>query len=216
MSYHPGYPGQDAHHQSSYPGGPPPMPSMPSHSPAPPQQPQQLAARGQSSIMTTGSVEGASFKIDHRDSNSMLYLHLQPGCQIKAKPGSMVAMDATVKIEGKLKFSFKKAFTGGEVCSSSERGRGLVLVADGAVHDRCQSLPSRGLARSCSPLRLGVTSCLSTSTGRPPGPSAATRSWRARMASCGRRRARASAKRSVSPPAYSSAYQNAERETPRW
>ena len=65
--------------------------------------------------MTTGSVEGASFKIDHRDSNSMLYLRLQPGYEIKAKPGSMVAMDASVQIKGKLKVSLKKMFTGGEV-----------------------------------------------------------------------------------------------------
>lgn len=45
----------------------------------------------------------------------MLYLKLQPGYEIKAKPGSMVAMDASVRIKGKLKFSMKKMFTGSEV-----------------------------------------------------------------------------------------------------
>ena len=45
----------------------------------------------------------------------MLSLRLQPGYQIKAKPGSMVAMDASVQIKGKLKVSLKKMFTGGEV-----------------------------------------------------------------------------------------------------
>ena len=115
----PGYPGQAAHHapqpqhhQSSFggPGGPPQMP--PHSSPAPP-------SSGPSSGTTTGQVEGAQFRIDHRDTNSVLYLRLQPQYQIKAKPGSMVAMDASVQIKGKLKVSFKKMFTGGEVRPSS-------------------------------------------------------------------------------------------------
>ena len=46
-------------------------------------------------------------------------LRLPPGYQVKAKPGSMVAMDASVQIKGKLKVSFKKMFTGGEVRPSS-------------------------------------------------------------------------------------------------
>ncbi|KAI0661297.1 tryptophan RNA-binding attenuator protein-like domain-containing protein [Cubamyces menziesii] len=59
----------------------------------------------------------------------MLYLRLQPGYEIKAKPGSMVAMDATVKIRGKLKFSVKKIFTGGEMTESFFTGPGEVLLA---------------------------------------------------------------------------------------
>ncbi len=51
----------------------------------------------------------------------MLYVRLQPGAEIKAKPGSMVAMDATVRIKGKLKFSVKKLLTGGEVRRTIER-----------------------------------------------------------------------------------------------
>ena len=119
MSYQPGYPqpspagypGQEHHHhhhhqqqqQPGYPGMPPPGPAP-------------LAQQASSSnIATTGQVEGAQFRIDHRDSNSMLYVRLHPQYQIKARPGSMVAMDATVQIKGKLKFSVKKFFTGGEV-----------------------------------------------------------------------------------------------------
>ena len=82
---------------------------MPPRSPAPP------APAVQSSGLLTGQVEGAVYKIDHRDSNAMLYLRLQPGYEVKGKPGSMVAMDASVQIRGKFKFSLKKAFTGGEV-----------------------------------------------------------------------------------------------------
>ncbi|KAI0762121.1 tryptophan RNA-binding attenuator protein-like domain-containing protein [Trametes elegans] len=59
----------------------------------------------------------------------MLYLRLQPGYEVKAKPGSMVAMDATVKIRGKLKFSVKKMFTGGEMSESTFTGPGEVLLA---------------------------------------------------------------------------------------
>ncbi|KAI0764752.1 hypothetical protein C8Q74DRAFT_1219704 [Fomes fomentarius] len=47
------------------------------------------------------------------------YPLLEPsGYKMKAKPGSMVAMDATVHIKGKLKFSVKKTFTGGEMSES--------------------------------------------------------------------------------------------------
>ncbi|KAI0779301.1 tryptophan RNA-binding attenuator protein-like domain-containing protein [Fomes fomentarius] len=59
----------------------------------------------------------------------MLYLRLQPGYTIKAKPGSMVAMDSTVQIKGKLKFSMKKMFTGGEMSESTFTGPGEVLLA---------------------------------------------------------------------------------------
>ena len=72
----------------------------------------------------------------------MLYLRLQPGYEVKAKPGSMVAMDATVKLKGKLKFSVKKLFTGGEVrfCRRNVLlSRGLRSLtscgrADGRIH----------------------------------------------------------------------------------
>ncbi|EIW63639.1 DUF124-domain-containing protein [Trametes versicolor FP-101664 SS1] len=59
----------------------------------------------------------------------MLYLRLQPGYEIKAKPGSMVAMDATVQIKGKLKFSMKKMFTGSDMTESLFTGPGEVLLA---------------------------------------------------------------------------------------
>lgn len=92
----------------------PPPQGYPGGAPPPPQQ-QAAQPQGAVNIATTGQAEGAQYRIDHRDSNSMLYLRLQPGYTIKAKPGSMVAMDSTVQIKGKLKFSIKKMFTGGEV-----------------------------------------------------------------------------------------------------
>ncbi len=117
----PGYPGH--HHQSSFSGSAPPPGPPPQHGAPPPQAPASA-----SNIPTTGSIEGVQFRIDHRDSNSMLYLRLQSGAEVKAKPGSMVAMDATVKIKGKLKFSVKKLLTGGEVRGCGEFARAIAVA----------------------------------------------------------------------------------------
>lgn len=99
---------------------------MPPHGlgPAPPQQ-----VGGAESISTNGNYEGAQYSISHRDSNSILSVRLQPGYELKAKPGSMVAMDPSVKIKGKLTFSFKKLVTGGELSESTFTGPGEVLIA---------------------------------------------------------------------------------------
>lgn len=140
----PGYPGQptqsdySGHWQAPSPGYPsqPPAPGYPVHHhppyfsgsappPGPPPQsaPPPRASAGASSLATTGQLEGVQFRIDHRDSNSMLYLRLQPGAEVKAKSGGMVAMDATVKIRGKLKFSMAKFLSGGNVRTGDYVGR---------------------------------------------------------------------------------------------
>lgn len=90
-------------------GTPPPLPSR--------RPPPAQAGGGASSLPTTGQFEGVQFHIDHRDSNAMLYIQLEPGAEVKAKSGSMVAMDATVKIKGKLKFSVAKLLSGENVCA---------------------------------------------------------------------------------------------------
>ncbi|KAI0093099.1 tryptophan RNA-binding attenuator protein-like domain-containing protein, partial [Irpex rosettiformis] len=59
----------------------------------------------------------------------LLSLRLQQGAEVKAKPGSMVAMDASVQIRGKVKFSFKKLIKGGELSESIFTGPGEVLLA---------------------------------------------------------------------------------------
>ena len=77
------YPGHQGHPQYPQPTG----------------QPQPTTTQ---IIDTTGAFDGCQYRIDHRDSNSLLAIHLQQGYEIKAKPGSMVAMDASVKIKGKV------------------------------------------------------------------------------------------------------------------
>lgn len=109
----PGYPPQSGYpgaSHSSYPGqqpsyAPPPGPPGPpthqhssSHS-APP-----ASSAGASNVQTNGNYDGVQYTISYRDSNSILSLRLQPGYEIKGKPGSMVAMDASVKIKGKVSY----------------------------------------------------------------------------------------------------------------
>lgn len=172
MSYAPGFPqsGYTAqapqhlppHPQSSYPGLPP-RPSHDTHSShgysgAPPPSagtaPEQTT-QGSTSIPTTGNTEGVQFRIDHRDSNSMLYLRLPQGYQVKARPGSMVAMDATVQIKGKLKFSMKKMLTGGEVgrlstmCGGVLRGFGSLDDGVNVHRSRRGTSRTRDLGRHC-------------------------------------------------------------------
>ncbi|KAG8950508.1 hypothetical protein FRC03_012852 [Tulasnella sp. 419] len=91
---------------------------------------QPMVARASSTIQNTvGTFEGVSFRIDHRDSNTLLSIALQPGYQIQGKPGAMVAMSASVQIRGKMKFGFKKMFTSDDMTYSTFTGPGEVLLA---------------------------------------------------------------------------------------
>lgn len=78
---------------------------------------------------TIGTFEGVSYRIDHRDSNSILHFTLQPGYEVKGKPGAMVTMQPSVQIRGNFKFSFKKMVTGGEMSESWFTGPGDVILA---------------------------------------------------------------------------------------
>ena len=77
-----------------------------------------------------GQFNGGSYKTEHRDTNTILYVMLQPNAKFHAQPGSMVAMDPTVDLKGKSKFSLKKMFvTGGEMAISTFTGPREVLIA---------------------------------------------------------------------------------------
>ena len=105
MSYQqpPGPPAGFPYPQQAYPGVPPMQP-YPQQAPAPgyAAQPETHAGGTVAITDTTGSYEGVQYKIDHRDSNSLLSLKLHPEYVVKGRPGSMVAMDASVKIRGKV------------------------------------------------------------------------------------------------------------------
>jgi Mitochondrial biogenesis AIM24 len=106
---------------------PPPQYSMPPG--GPPAPPPQTFGGGFTVQDTVGTFEGLGYRIDHRDSNSILHLTLLPGYEVKAKPGAMVTMQPTVQIRGNLKFSWKKMVTGGEMSESWYTGPGDVVLA---------------------------------------------------------------------------------------
>jgi uncharacterized protein (AIM24 family) len=76
-----------------------------------------------------GQFNGGYYKIDHRDTNTLLSVTLSPNAPFFAQPGAMVAMTPDVTLKGKFKFSLKKMFTGGEMAQSTYTGPGEVLFA---------------------------------------------------------------------------------------
>jgi len=78
---------------------------------------------------TVGVFEGASYSIDHRDTNSLLGIMLQPGYQIIAQPGAMVSMDASVQLQGSFKFSWKKMLAGDSIAQATYSGPGEVVLS---------------------------------------------------------------------------------------
>ncbi|PSS38033.1 hypothetical protein PHLCEN_2v118 [Hermanssonia centrifuga] len=134
MSYSPSYPPPHGPPPPGFPASPQPGfhvgSTYPGQSPSfnpPPRSGPSPGGGGASAIETTGAYEGAQFRIAHRDSNSLLSVRLQPGYELKAKPGSMVAMDASVKIKGKMSESI---FTGpGEVLVAPETWGDIVPIS---------------------------------------------------------------------------------------
>ena len=77
----------------------------------------------------SGQFQGGSFKIDHRDTNTVLSVTLSANAMFYAQPGAMVAMTPQVTLKGKFKFSFKKMLTGGEMSQATYTGPGEILFA---------------------------------------------------------------------------------------
>ncbi|KAI4149950.1 MAG: hypothetical protein LQ340_004338 [Diploschistes diacapsis] len=76
-----------------------------------------------------GTFNGGSYRISHRDSNTVLTLQLAMGCPLTAKPGVMFAMSPTITLKGALKFSIKKLIAAGEMAHSHYTGPGELLFA---------------------------------------------------------------------------------------
>ncbi|CAN8106097.1 unnamed protein product [Discula destructiva] len=75
-----------------------------------------------------GTFNGGSFRISHRDSNTILTVQLAMGCPLHSKPGTMIAMSPTVTLKGMYKFSMKKLVAGGEMGHSTFTGPGELLL----------------------------------------------------------------------------------------
>ena len=82
-----------------------------------------------------GTFNGGSYRISHRDTNSILTLQLAMGCPITAKPGVMIAMSPSIMLKGNVKFSMKKMVIGGQMNHSTFTGPGELLLAPSTIGD---------------------------------------------------------------------------------
>ncbi|KAF3390264.1 Uncharacterized protein F1880_009238 [Penicillium rolfsii] len=82
-----------------------------------------------------GTFNGGSYRISHRDSNSLLTLQLAMGCPLTAKPGVMIAMSTTITLRGTISFGWKKLIAGGEMAMSNYTGPGELLLAPSVLGD---------------------------------------------------------------------------------
>lgn len=82
-----------------------------------------------------GTFNGGSYRISHRDSNTILTLQLAMGCPLTVKPGAMIAMSPTITVKGNFKFSMKKLLARGEMSHSHFTGPGELLLAPAGLGD---------------------------------------------------------------------------------
>ncbi|KAJ6447317.1 urease [Purpureocillium lavendulum] len=83
----------------------------------------------------SGAFHGGSYSVTHRDTNAVLGVNLQPGAIIRSKPGAMIHMSSTVQLTGKVKFSMKKLFTGGDMAESTYAGPGHLALGPTLLGD---------------------------------------------------------------------------------
>ncbi|KAM0458974.1 hypothetical protein ACHAO4_002363 [Trichoderma viride] len=106
--------------------------------PPPQQQQQPQPAQFVGAVSTTddvGTFNGGSYRISHRDSNTILTIQLASGAPIHAKPGAMLAMSPSITLKGHIKFSVKKIIAGGELASSTFTGPGELILAPSSLGD---------------------------------------------------------------------------------
>lgn len=82
-----------------------------------------------------GTFNGGSYRISHRDCNTIITMQLAMGCPLDAKPGVLIAMSPTITLKGEYKFSMKKLVAGGEVGHSTFIGPGELLLAPSMLGD---------------------------------------------------------------------------------
>lgn len=83
----------------------------------------------------TGTFNGGSYRISHRDSNTIVTIQLAMGCPLTVKPGLMIAMSPTMTLKGNVKFTMKKLMMGGEMATSQFTGPGELLLAPNMLGD---------------------------------------------------------------------------------
>lgn len=109
------------------------QPAVNMHAGAPP--PGQFQGAQSTTNDDVGQFNGGSYRISHRDSNSIITLQLAMGCPLDAKPGVLIAMSPTVTLKGEYKFNLKRMIAGGDIGHSTFIGPGEVLFAPGMLGD---------------------------------------------------------------------------------
>ncbi|KAJ6782072.1 hypothetical protein PWT90_03150 [Aphanocladium album] len=99
------------------------------------QQLQQYHAPAPSSSADSGSFHGGTYSINHRDTNAVLNINLQPGALVNSKSGAMIHMSGTIQLTGNVKFSMKKLFTGGKMSESTYAGPGRLALGPTLMGD---------------------------------------------------------------------------------
>lgn len=83
-----------------------------------------------------GEADGVRFRILYRDVNSIVECQLQPNACINIAAGSMAAMSANLKLEGKVKL--KNIFSSGKTfssCVTAPNGPGELILAPPMMAD---------------------------------------------------------------------------------
>ncbi|KAI0543689.1 tryptophan RNA-binding attenuator protein-like domain-containing protein [Xylaria curta] len=130
-----GYPQEKPSAQQAQPSpgpstGPPPAPNMSAGAPAPGQ------FVGASTTMDdVGTFNGGSYRISHRDCNTIVTIQLAMGCPLTARPGVLIAMSPTITLKGEYKFSMKKLVAGSDLGQSTFIGPGELLLAPSMLGD---------------------------------------------------------------------------------
>ncbi|PWY92774.1 DUF124-domain-containing protein [Aspergillus heteromorphus CBS 117.55] len=82
-----------------------------------------------------GTFNGGSYRISHRDTNTLLTIQLAVGCPLQARPGIMIAMSPSMSLRGSLSFGWMKALAGGQIARSTYTGPGELLLAPSVLGD---------------------------------------------------------------------------------
>ncbi|KAF2964739.1 hypothetical protein GQX73_g8829 [Xylaria multiplex] len=83
-----------------------------------------------------GTFNGGSYRISHRDCNTIVTVQLAMGCPLIARPGVLIAMSPTITLKGEYKFSMKKLVAAGtDLGQSTFIGPGELLMAPSMLGD---------------------------------------------------------------------------------
>ncbi|KAI0429746.1 tryptophan RNA-binding attenuator protein-like domain-containing protein [Xylaria sp. FL1042] len=113
------------------PAGPTPAPNMSAGAPSP-----GHFVGASATMDDVGTFNGGSYRISHRDCNTIVTIQLAMGCPLTARPGVLIAMSPTITLKGEYKFSMKKLVaSGAEMGQSTFIGPGELLLAPSMLGD---------------------------------------------------------------------------------